>query len=417
MTPPHSIYIDGLDDLATRAASKTPDEAVEAAIALALGTGPMTALRKSRSIERLRAGGTFFTSPELAERMWKRALGDLTATSVVVDPAVGAGDLLLPAVRRLRETGNIDAAEKVVGFDVDGEFIATTRRRLHLATGIDESRFSGVRVQDFFLSQLSEINTASHVVLNPPFVNVRGLQESRWGKGSVNAAAVFVERSLWKMRPGARLLAILPDVLRSGSRYSAWRDAIAHSSSQLTVEELGQFDPKTDVHVFVLDLHKRSDTEHAVAWPRATSWAGRCVRDMFEVHVGAVVPHRHADAGRSGPFATVQSIASWAEIEAIESRRAFNGRLDQGPFVLVRRTSRPGDAYRARASLYTGADAVAVENHFLVLTPRSGDVADCRQLMRVLRSARTTDHLDRTIRLRHLTVGAVGGIPWADHDQ
>lgn len=61
-----------------------------------------------------------------------------------------------------------------------------------------------------------------------------------------------------------------------------------------------------------------------------------------------------------------------------------------------------------------GEDAVAVENHLVVLRPLDGSQAACEQLLGVLDSEATSQWLDRRIRCRHLTVGALQTVPWIE---
>lgn len=411
---PYTDYLSELDQLTSRIVDGQCDRDTQRAVDTALSDGPMAALRKARPIEELRSDGTFFTGPEIAKQLWASALDEINESSLVVDPAVGVGDLLLPPARRMHARGIESWPSKFVGLDIDTHFVAATKSRLRLATdpSLPDSLFTRVRVHDFFSSTAPELAVASHVVMNPPYVQSTIQGDPRWAGKTVNTAAVFVERSIATMRPGARLIALLPDVLRSGSRYSMWRDEVASMCETLTVEELGQFDAKTDIHVFILNAVKGHEGMPASTWPKADNWNGQTVGDYFDVHVGAVVPHRHSDAGAPVPFASAGEIERWAEIATIDARRGFSGRLDRGPLVLVRRTSRPGDRHRAQASLYTGTKPLAVENHLLVLTPREGGLDFCRKLMDVLKSGATTEHLDRAIRLRHLTVTAVSSIPW-----
>jgi hypothetical protein len=81
---------------------------------------------------------------------------------------------------------------------------------------------------------------------------------------------------------------------------------------------------------------------------------------------------------------------------------------------VVRRTSRPGTG-RAAASVVRGRKSVAVENHLLVLKPRSGRHKDCLSVMDYLNSPVVDSILNATLRCRHLTVGAIRAIPWPDH--
>jgi hypothetical protein len=82
------------------------------------------------------------------------------------------------------------------------------------------------------------------------------------------------------------------------------------------------------------------------------------------------------------------------------------------PFLVVRRTSRPGEgAGRLRPVLIRGDKPVAVENHLVVLRPNDGTLRACRALATELQAEETTQWLDQRIRMRHLTVGSIASIP------
>ena len=99
-------------------------------------------------------------------------------------------------------------------------------------------------------------------------------------------------------------------------------------------------------------------------------------------------------------------------VREVSNNRRFEGRVFSPPFVVVRRTSRPGDKHRALGTIINNARPVAVENHLLVLLPKDGTVKACRELLRVLRKPQTTQWLDQYIRCRHLTVSALADLPW-----
>jgi hypothetical protein len=221
----------------------------------------------------------------------------------------------------------------------------------------------------------------------------------------VNAAALFVLRALENMRPGARLLAVLPDVLRSGSRYEKWRRQVSRLALLENVDVLGVFDADTDVHVFLINAIVGAPGT-SVTW-MDESFEGTSVSDLFEVRVGPVVPHRDEEIGTEVEYVTARSLSA-----GLHLRRQYSGRLERGPMVLVNRTSRPGETPRVKARLRPGKAELAVENHLLVLVPKDGKLSSCRLLISVLEDPRTVDYLDNRIRCRHLTVQAVKGIPW-----
>lgn len=365
---------------------------------------PYEILRSRSTIDRMRESGTFFTASGLADLLWADALESISQKSVIVDPACGAADLLLPAARRVGGLDQLAGRVTFKGGDIDATFVRVARTRVESLTPLPmASRFV---VRDFLRDQTLTAD-ATHVVLNPPFVAVPAPSDARWAKGSVNSAALFVLAALDSMPAGSRLLALLPDVLRSGSRYSRWRSQVSSRGTLVRLETLGQFDSATDVHVFVLDMVREPLRQHEEFSWRLDASDDTRVEDLFHVRVGPVVPHRHAEVGDEVEYLTARGLSS-----GIGQRRRFSGRLESGPFVVINRTSRPGEIPRARARIWTGSAPVAVENHLVVLSPRDGSLSACKELIRVLEDSRTATFLNERIRCRHLTVGSVKEIPW-----
>lgn len=365
---------------------------------------PYQALRLATPRSQMRAQGTFFTSTTTADLLWQSALGSLTSgRPVIVDPACGAADLLLPAVKYLA-TADGDVAFEVRGGDIDQEFVRIAATRLSHA--VADAPGTVLVENRNFLTDPSLLAGATHVVLNPPYIPVQSTMA--WAKGTVNAAALFVLHALERMEDGTHLLAILPDVLRAGTRYEPWRRLVESKSEIREIQTLGQFDDDTDVHVFALHAVVGGESQFP-EWYAATSGNEpvQTVGERFMVNVGPLVPHRHAEEGPMVRYITARSLTSGEHL-----KRQFTGRLHQGPIVLVNRTSRPGDAQRARARLWTETEDVAVENHLIVLTPNDGGVEACEELVRILDDPRTAAFLDERIRCRHLTVSAVKEIPW-----
>jgi hypothetical protein len=274
-----------------------------------------------------------------------------------------------------------------------------------------EQAFPHICQGDFFEDR--ECFTAADIVLlNPPFGRVATPEGVSWSTGQVTAAAVFTETAFERLGSETHLSAILPDVLRSGSRYRAWRERAEELVSVDTVEPVGQFDAATDVDVFVLRASPGDRAGNAAWWPSPPGGT-RIVEDYFHVTVGAVVPHRDAEVGPETPYIYPRLLPAGETYAAADVRRRSGGPTVTPPFVAIRRTCRPVDrGPRVLATIVSGTEGVAVENHLIVAKPHSGELRECEDLMMMLRSQATTDWLDQRIRCRHLTVGAVRQLPW-----
>jgi len=256
---------------------------------------------------------------------------------------------------------------------------------------------------------------ASHIVINPPFTQVPAPVGCAWGSGKVNSAALFMDVCLARSEAGTSIAAILPEVLRSGSRYEKWRSLFQQRVDLNKVEIVGQFDRHADVDVFIAVgvIRKTNRATGTASWIPPEKANERTVGDRFDVSVGAVVSYRDPHRGPWHPFIHARGIPPWEVVSSVLQHRRFVGRTFEPPFVVVRRTSRPGDKHRAVGTIIGGRDSIAVENHLLVLQPKDGTLETCHQLLRLLQENATSEALDRRIRCRHLTVPSLRKLPWS----
>jgi hypothetical protein len=390
---------------------------------------PSIELRNRVSLRNRKSDGVFFTGSKLSYRLINDFVWDSSSSGVIADVGCGAGDLLLACAKKLPLGSDLNETLKIwgqylIGFDIHPEFIDATKIRLVLLAikqgslirnsyipALDQI-FPMIRTCDF-LSNPEKITNASYIVMNPPYNNLQAPAYCEWAGGKINAAALFVDTCLSKISAGAKIFAILPDVLRSGSNYAKWRKHIERLTSPLEITTCGQFDDFADVHVFMLKAQKSAEPEKnkTIEWIPSKNCRKHCVGDYFEVHVGAVVPHRDPKKGPRSAYVHAKALPPWKILGSFGENRPFSGILFKPPFVLVRRTSRPGEK-RAIATIVTSKRKVAVENHLIVLLPRIKNIDKCKQLLKVLKSSKTDRWLNKRIRCRHLTVGALKDIPW-----
>jgi hypothetical protein len=421
-------YVKTLEQLCLRAATRSPVESVAGEIRAALDGEAARQLRRVIPRETLRATGSFFTGSQLATKVAERLAPTLTQESRILDPACGAGDLLLACAKQLpirrgfRET-IIWWGKRLWGRDLQAEFVAAARARLALAAvsrgltppartkGVFGGAFSGIDV-GCGRRDRAAIKGATHIVINPPFNLILAPRNCDWSSGLVSAAAVFLEACVRHARSGTRIVAILPDVLRSGERYRSWRRRITAKAQIASIELLGQFDRWADIDVFIAEFVVTSRAcDGAGQWEHPVQTIGETVGDHFGVRVGAVVPFRLTGRGPWRPYLHARTVPAWGVMEQIDGRLRFEGSTHSPPFVVLRRTSRLGDRHRAIGTVITGTKPVAVENHLLVLTPKDGRMETCRELLAALQRPETDTWLNQRIRCRHLTVGAVRDLP------
>ncbi len=333
---------------------------------------------------------------------------------------------LLPVRRSLSQTLKL-WSRHLAGFDIHREFVTAARLRLAILALSRGARFdlndlrqiaaifSEVRHSDGFRA-LQDLEGITHVLINPPFGSITAPKGCSWGEGRVSKAAVFFERCLYSLKSGTHVTAILPDVLRAGSRYEKWRNMVREKAAGIQISQLGNF-RTADVDVFLLKLLVRSRAAHTEAGGSSRSWLAGISSDTvgarFEISVGAVVPHRlRKQKGRLHKFIHAKNLPAWGIFDPVSEKISFSGQVTLPPFVVIRRTSGPADHWRALATLIVGKKQVAVENHLIVCKPKSGGKRACSELLKKLKTKSTNRFLNKRIRCRHLTVGAVKEIPW-----
>jgi hypothetical protein len=421
-------YVKTIEGLVARVAHEPASSALYGQVTAALDGQPGAELRRAVDLQSRRAQGAFFTSAAMAKRTLRPDFLSLNEDSIIVDPTCGAGDLLLACAGQLPEAHDFAStvalwSGQLYGRDLHSEFAQAAKMRLALAAwercpghfAVPLSRaalFPGITAGCSF-ANVDMIRKATHIVLNPPYSTMDAPKDCQWGSGRVSMAACFLDHCVTNAGEQTRIVAILPEVLRSGERYRRWRAWMQRRVYVEHVGLLGQFDRWTDIDVFALELRITAPSGNKRSrwiYPRRVSTA--TVADYFLVSVGTVVPFRHAQCGPRVRYIHPRLVPPWGTDARATEYRRFAGTTYEPPFVVVRRTSRRGDRQRAIGTIVTGKGPVAVENHLLVLRPKDKTIRRCRQLLGVLRSPRTDKWFDQRLRLRHLTVGAMIELPW-----
>jgi hypothetical protein len=381
-------------------------------------------LRELLTIEEMREAGSFFTGQRLASKAVSAFRAPITFNSVVLDPTCGAGNLLIESSRKLGVEDSLSATLRawgrvLWGFDIHDHFIEATKIRL-VVEALNRGVIQDCELEEAFdfLPNISlqnaldlaqeDLESVTHVIMNPPFTIWPSPKENYWKEGKVNAAGVVFDKYLRLLPKGCNVCAVLPDVLRSGSRYAGFRQFTSISMTG-TAEIWGRFNKKTDVDVFLLSGVLEINTDD-IEWysPEVET---SLVSDYFHVRTGPLVAYRDPEEGIEYPYFYPKNCPQWGVVNSITETRRFAGKSLDPPFVVIKRTSSPSDRNRASATLINLREPVAIENHMIVVKPKDGKVKTCKMLVRVLRSQQTNDFLNNRIRLRHLTVGVVKDIP------
>lgn len=375
--------------------------------------------------EYLKNIGAFFTESLLSTKAVQQFKSAITAESVVLDPSCGVGSLLIEASRQLGVCTLLSDTLKqwnnvLKGFDIQPDFVEVSKLRLVLEAlnrgvkkdcSIDEAiaYLDHIELRDALSILEEDVANITHLFMNPPFVSMLSPKRDYWGRGKTNSAAVFFDYYLRILPLHCNVVAILPDVLRSGSRFVHFRHFVNEKLHGKPVI-WGRFSDSVDVDVFVLSGIKEF-TQFQIEWVKSTDKNKLILADEFDVSVGAVVPYRDEQIGRRYPYFHPKNCKNWEIVNTAEEYRLFSGKTVQPPCVLIKRTSSPSDKFRAAATLIRLNEPIAVENHLIVVTPKDGSLRSCKRLLKVLAKAQTNQFLNEQIRARHLTLGAVKSIP------
>ncbi len=295
---------------------------------------PYKAFRQAIDLAKRRDAGTFFSGPAIASLLAESLEAEVSENAVVADPTCGMGDLLLAYADRLPVAGSLCEtirlwSERLAGLDLREDLVRMTKVRLvmlararggfgDLIDQIDDT-FPMIQMGDA-LSKSPVLQKAEGFLFNPPFGQTLPKTKPAWSAGQINAAALFLDALVGGDARPKPIAAVLPEVLRSGSRYGRFRDHLAGMGLVGAVHSQGRFDPWTDVDVFTTLLKPASE---GGLWRDPDAPAKVTVGSDFTVRVGAVVPHRHEAAGPERPYLCAKTTPAWDGA----SRRGSAGRL------------------------------------------------------------------------------------------
>ncbi len=372
--------------------------------------------------EKMSESGVYFSGKSLAKDLVEFSGIDFKEMKVIYDPACGAGDLLGASIENWRVSESLSKTLKawegfIYGSDINKDFVLAAKLRIVLVAiklgaridfnlrEIEKKYLRNIVLEDSFNSDRG-FKVADIVIMNPPFHASEAEGSSIYKKGKVNSAAFFLERAADKTKEDCSLIAILPDVIRSGTRYGPVR-ALVNAKWGGELLSRGRFNRFADVDVFF--MHGSPLVPKGVFWEPERS--AKVVDDICSVNVGSVVPHRHLEEGTEVAFVCAKTTRVGQIKKRIVTKRRFEGRLFYPPFVVVRRTSSPRDKLRAASSVILGDRPVAVENHLLVVKPKSNSSEECIKIMNYFHSSLVNRYLNEVICCRHLTVNSIKNIP------
>jgi len=383
-------------------------------------------LRETLSIEEMKQAGSFFTGQKLSSLAIDSFHAPITDQSTVFDPTCGAGNLLIECSRKLSVKKTLTQTLSIWGsalrgYDTNESFVYAAKLRLILEAlnrGVEKncslptalSYFKFILVQDVMDTHPNELKGTTHAIMNPPYSMWQPPKNKYWKLGKINAAAIVSDHILNMLPSNCQVSCIFPDVLRSGTRYGSWRTYVSSRLSNSRCIIYGRFSSKAHVDVFILNgiVSEKSGTE--ITWYASTE-STHNINDFFNVCIGPVVEHRSPKKGDNQPYLHAKNAIAWETISDFDEFRLFQGKLIPPPFVVVRRTSSPSLKFRAIGTIIGGKRPVAVENHLIVIQPKSSKLSDCTKLISSLKKTETNKYINDRIRCRHLTVGVIKDLP------
>lgn len=393
-----------------------------------LNGGPYKFIREQLNGAEIKTKGIYFTNQHLAKRLIDSTDFYFNSTKTIFDPSCGAGDLLLECARRLTihhtlsET-LIEWGKLLYGIDIVDEFVNLTKLRLALlaiskGTHIDipihdiTQFFPHIQSNDFFNPSYGFPDT-DIVVANPPYSRALAKPDCSWARGKVTQAAIFIDQIIERSKESTMISAILPDVLRSGSRYEKWRYHVRQNTKIKALDIVGRFDNFADVDVFIMSLYKNTGVAQNIhndpKKPKSI-----LVKDLFEIHTGSIVPHRDPNNGNQVIYITARDLSNLTKPDFTFSYRGTTGKTYSPPLVAVKRTSSPDDVPRAKSTLINCDSPMIFENHILIFIPKNGSMELCTRLVEFFKKDETNYLINDRIRCRHLTIASLGDLPWPE---
>ena len=190
--------------------------------------------------------------------------------SCLLDPSVGTGALVRPLVSRLR--GN---RSRIYCIDINQDALATVDRKYRRYFGPSMTLLNSDFLNVRFEASFGESPPFDCIVMNPPFaakrqhlrkVNLdsdRNTKDLICRKSSLEGA--FLVRAVQLLKPGGRILAILPSSVVSGNTSQWIREFLLASGSIRCVHELPHFTfERVEARIYLLVFEKSASTKRII---------------------------------------------------------------------------------------------------------------------------------------------------------
>ncbi|HIB8922000.1 TPA: N-6 DNA methylase, partial [Morganella morganii] len=213
-------------------------------------------LRSILPLKEMREAGCFFTGENLSFKTIDSFFESISSQSIILDPTCGAGNLLIACSRKLKVKNTLSETLEswghiLRGYDLYSELVTTAKLRIIIEAlnrgtvsdcSIDDALelLPFIQTKDAMTATYEDVEKITHIIMNPPFNSWPSPTIGYWKKGKVNSAGVIFDHYIRILPINCNISAILPDVLRSGSRYHSFRDFIS-SEMKAFCKIYGQF--------------------------------------------------------------------------------------------------------------------------------------------------------------------------------
>ncbi len=182
---------------------------------------------------RFREGsGKFFTPKSIASAMAR--LLPLRNNPIIMDPTCGAGTFLVEASNIWRQDNCI-----LVANDVDTSLVDLAMVTLSLATPSHHTKhFSSVNIFDPTDEFISWYGRVDYILANPPFslrIEHEQFESPLFSLGYRNSDALFIDTAFRLLRPGGRLVCLLPHSIVANKEFANLRLVAENSWTVLGV--------------------------------------------------------------------------------------------------------------------------------------------------------------------------------------
>lgn len=179
-----------------------------------------------------KASGKFFTPQQIAEAM--ASMLPRREQSVIMDPTCGSGTFLMEAVKFWENN-----TCTLVANDIETSLVELAMITLNLATHFNHKNFF-INTDIYKPSKLliNWYGKIDYILANPPFslrINYEQFDSPLFMSGYLNSDALFIDVALKLLRPGGRLVCLLPHSVVVNKEFSTFRNIVEKSWTVLGV--------------------------------------------------------------------------------------------------------------------------------------------------------------------------------------